>query len=213
MSVTENPRDFPRALRMPCEQAATRHHRHVQEEFTRFAGDCRVLLDELPEWALVVPVGRVDTYWRWRTGPPSSARHHQAAWGMRVGFGGHGEYGVLGARFEPHEHPYLRVRVAVTTMTGIPGEEPFTHARVGLPHEVAGGALAGILQEAERLGPGVVRLDWAAVHPVDSSWEAFRVLAIGVARLLSRPDVTHIPSDLLPHFGGQTPAAPGTPAS
>jgi hypothetical protein len=51
--------------------------------------------------------------------------------------------------------------------------------------------------------------DHAAVHEIDSSWEVFRLLAIGVVRLLGLPSDGGIPMDLLPRFGGSVLASPG----
>ncbi|KQR12117.1 hypothetical protein ASF78_13190 [Cellulomonas sp. Leaf334] len=155
------------------------------------------------------PVGLVVGYWHWRAGAPRSAAARTAAWGYRVGFGGHGECGVLGGRFEPHEYPYLAVSVGATVDLGAKGSGRFAPTRVGLPLEYVGGVLAGALQEPAALGPGTLTFDHAAVHDVDSSWEAFRVLAIGVVRLLALPSDVAIPGDLLPRFGGSFPAAPG----
>ena len=79
--------------------------------------------------------------------------------------GGIGEGGVLGARFEPHEYPYLRVSVAATTEAGgrrAPGR--FLHARVGLPLEYVGGVLAGALQEPGLVGPGTLTF-WPRPSP------------------------------------------------
>lgn len=55
-------------------------------------------------------------------------------------------------------------------------------ARVGLPLEFAGGVLAGAVQEPDLVGPGLLAFDYAAVHEIDSSWDVFRLLAIGVVR-------------------------------
>lgn len=181
----------------------------MQHDFTRFAGDAHAWLGELPDWAAVDGVGVVDSYWRWQGSAAPVAVRRYAAWGYRVGFGGHGEYGLLGASYEPHEYPYLRVAVHATQGTGRRAHRPFDAARVGLPHEYVGGVLAGALQEPDGLGPGTLSFKWAAVHEVDSSWEAFRLLAIGVVRLLSLPVDSGIPDDLLPYFGGQKPLAPG----
>jgi hypothetical protein len=122
-----------------------------------------------------------------------------------------GEYGVLGARFASHEHPYLRVSVSVTlTAEDRPAPDRFGEARVGLPLEYAGGVLAGALQEPDTVGPGTLTFDHAAVHEIDSSWEMFRLLAIGVVRLLGLPSDGRIPMNLLPRFGGPEPSSPGT---
>lgn len=182
----------------------------VRQVFTRFAGEAHAWLGELPEWAAVDPVGVVDSYWRWWDNVPPTAVQRHAAWGYRVGLGGGGEYGLLGASFEPHDYPYLRVAVAATQRAEHRAQQPFDAARIGLLHEYAGGVLAGALQEPHRLGPGTLSFKWAAVHEVDSSWEVFRVLAIGVVRLLSLPLDSSIPDDLLPYFGGEKPPAPGT---
>jgi hypothetical protein len=120
-----------------------------------------------------------------------------------------GECGVLGARFEPHEYPYLRVCVAATLEAqGCRAAGRFGHARVGLPLEYVGGVLAGAFQEPDMVGPGTLTFDHAAVHEIDSSWEVFRLLAIGVVRLLGLPSDGRIPRDLLPRFGGSEPASP-----
>lgn len=180
----------------------------MQHRFTRPGGDATAWVDEIPPWSALSPVGYVTGYWRWRGIAPPSATRRTAAWGYRAGFGGHGEYGVLGATFEPHEYPYLRVMVAPTIEPGSRGFGGFGDARVGLPFEYVGGVLAGALQEPDGVGPGVLRFENAAVHEVDSSWEVFRLLGVGVVRLLSLPaggDVT----DLLPRFGGPTPETPG----
>jgi hypothetical protein len=117
----------------------------------------------------------------------------------------------LGARFAPHEYPYLQVSVAATLEAeGRRAPERFGHARVGLPLEYVGGVLAGACQEPDVVGPGTLTFDHAAVHEIDSSWEMLRLLAIGVVRLLGLPSDGRIPMDLLPRFGGSKPASPGT---
>lgn len=177
---------------------------------SRFAGECQVWLNEMPDWALLKPVGQVDTYWRWASRPPVSAPARTAGWGFRVGFGGRGAYGVLGATFLPNDYSYLRVVVDVTGAPSGRAPKPFQEARVGLLHEYAGAVLAGSLQEADTLGPGTLAFHWGAVHEVDSSWEAFRVLSVGVGRLVALPSATaQIPAALLPSFGGQAPPPPG----
>lgn len=180
----------------------------MQHEFTRAAGDALAWVDEMPTWSGLSPVGHVTGYWRWRSAVPPSTTRRAAAWGYRAGFGGHGEYGVLGATFEPHEHPYLRVTVAATIDAGSRAPGRFRDARVGLPFEYVGGVLAGALQEPNQVGPGTLRFENAAVHEVDSSWEVFRLLAIGVVRLLSLPHADD-PAHLLPRFGGPIPESPG----
>jgi hypothetical protein len=121
-----------------------------------------------------------------------------------------GECGVLGARFEPHEYPYLRVSVAATVEAeGRRAPDRFGYARVGLPLEYAGGVLAGALQEPDMVGPGTLTFGHAAVHEIDSSWEMLRLLAIGVVRLLGLPSEGRIPMNLLPRFGGSEPPSPG----
>lgn len=178
----------------------------MRQDFSRLAGHAQVWLDELPEWARVEPVGVVDGHWAWRHDePPPSAGRRMAAWGYRVGLGGMDACGVLGARFEPREHRDLWVRVAATTGTGPRAPKPFDAATVGLPHEYVGGVLAGALQDADLVGPGILTFEWAAVHEVDSSWEVFRILAIGVLRLLHLPPGSAVPDDLLPHFGAPRP--------
>jgi hypothetical protein len=72
------------------------------------------------------------------------------------------------------------------------------HARVGLPLAYAGAVLAGALQEPATIGPGTLTSGHAAVHETDSSWEVFRLLAIGVVRLLGLPPGGRIPVNLLP---------------
>ena len=159
---------------------------------------------------MLSPVGHVDGYWRWRGVAPGSAVKRAAAWGYRARSGGRGECGVLGARFEPHEYPYLRVSVAATLAAeGRHAPDRFGHARVGLPLEYVGGVLAGAFQEPDIIGPGTLTFDHAAVHEIDSSWEILRLLAIGVVRLLGLPSDDRIPMNLLPRFGGSEPASPG----
>jgi len=190
-----------------------RPHRHdgpVQQEFFRPAGDALAWVGELPEWSLLSPVGPVTGYWRWRGVAPGSAVKRAAAWGYRARSGGRGECGVLGARFEPHEYPYLRVSVAATLAAeGRHAPDRFGHAHVGLPLEYVGGVLAGAFQEPDIIGPGTLTFDHAAVHEIDSSWEILRLLAIGVVRLLGLPSDDRIPMNLLPRFGGSEPASPG----
>lgn len=99
--------------------------------------------------------------------------------------------------------------MAATTQSGAACPAPFSAARVGLPHEYVGGVLVGAAQEADRVGPGTATFGWAAVHAVDSSWEMFRVLAVGVVRLLSIGPVVDVPPDLLPCFGATAPEPPG----
>ena len=184
------------------------HDGPVQLEFSRPAGEAIAWVDELPTVSVVSSVGQVTGYWRWRGTAPASAIRRAAGWGYRAGFGGRGEYGVLGATFEPHEYPYLAVHVATTVDVGSPAPGKFGGARVGLPFGYVGGVLAGALQEPERVGPGTLRFEHAAVHEVDSSWEVFRLLAVGVVRLVGLPtggDAT----GLLPRFGGSTPESPG----
>ena len=181
----------------------------MQQELSRSAGFARVWVDELPEWSSLSPVGHVTGYWRWRGGVPGPAAKRGAAWGYGAGFGGHGEYGVLGARFEPHEYPYLRVSVAATLVAKIRAPDRFRQARVGLPFEYVGGVLEGALQEPDTVGPGTLTFNHAAVHEVDSSWEVFRLLAVGVVRLLGLRTDDGVPNDLLPRFGGSAPESPG----
>jgi hypothetical protein len=182
----------------------------VQQEFFRPAGDAIAWVNELPEWSLLSPVGHVAGYWRWRGRAPDSAVSRAAAWAYRAGFGGRGEYGLLGARFEPHGYPYLRVSVAATLdAESRLAPDRFGHARVGLPLEFVGGVLTGALQEPDMVGPGTLTFDHAAIHEIDSSWGVFRLLAIGVMRLLGWPSDGRLPMDLLPRFGGSEPAPPG----
>jgi hypothetical protein len=182
----------------------------VQQEFFRPGRAALAWVDELPEWSVLSPVGHVAGYWRWRGVAPGSTVKRAAAWGYRAQFGGRGECGVLGARFEPHEYPYLRVSVAATLeVEGRRAPDRFAHAHVGLPLEYAGGVLAGAFQEPGMVGPGTLTFGHAAAHEIDSSWEMFRLLAIGVVRLLSLPSDSTIPMDLLPRFGGSEPASPG----
>lgn len=82
----------------------------MEVSFHRFAGACHVWVDDIPEGFAVTPVGTVVTYCRWSS-PPMSASDRAAMWGYKVGFGGHGEYGVLGGHFEHHQHPYLAITV------------------------------------------------------------------------------------------------------
>jgi hypothetical protein len=51
--------------------------------------------------------------------------------------------------------------------------------------------------------------DHAAAYEIDSSWEVFHLLAIGVVRLLGLPSDGRIPRNLLSRFGGSEPASPG----
>jgi hypothetical protein len=169
-----------------------------------------VWTDELPEWAAVPTAGVVDAYWPWRGVVPNPATRQAAAWGFHVVHGGKASAGVLGGRFEAHRYPHLRVAVAATQGMGGTIAPRFHGCRVGLPHEYVGGVLAGALQEPDRLGPGVLRIDVAAVSAVDSSWDAFRLLAIGLVRLFDVSGGTALPPELLPYFGGTNPEPPGS---
>lgn len=178
----------------------------MQTTLSGFAKDCQVWVDDLPAWAEVASVGTVETYLRWTEGTaPDPLPGRAAGWGFRVGHGGSASVGVLGASYQPHDYPYIRIGVDVTVALGRSGARPFNQVHSGLPHEYAGAVLAGAGQEARALGPGVVRFQWAAVHDVDSSWEAFRLLAVGVMRLLAVPSTEALPADLLPYFGGPIP--------
>jgi hypothetical protein len=130
-----------------------------------------------------------------------------------VGLGGRGLYGFLGAEFTPHRYERLEVHVDVLEQSNATADPVLSAAKTGLPHDYVGGVLAGALHEPTLLGAGVLRFRWAAVHDVDSSWEVFRLLAVGVGRLLSLPETaTEIPGDLLPYFGGTLPDSPGSRA-
>jgi hypothetical protein len=65
------------------------------------------------------------------------------------------------------------------------------------------------------VGPGTLIFGHVAVHQLDSSRKVFRLLAIGVVRLLVvrllglPPEDGGIPEDLLPRFGGSEPPSPG----
>jgi hypothetical protein len=182
----------------------------VQQDFSGFARHCKLWCGEVPAWAALEPAGVVDTYWHWEEpAVPAMSPPSVAAWGFRVGHGASWSYGLLGATFEPHSYPFLRVSAVVTTVDGLVGPAPFETATVGLPHEYVGGVLAGAVQAAAAVGPGSVSFSWAAVHPVDSSWEVFRLLAVGVMRLLALRSGGPISSDLLPYFGGTKPRPPG----
>ena len=121
--------------------------RSVQRDFTGVARHCKAWCGEVPGWASLGPVGVVDTYWRWRELElPALKPPNAAAWGFRVGHGGSRSYGLLGATFEPHNYPFLRVAVAATTGEGAGCPAPFDEATVGLPHEYVGGVLAGAVR-------------------------------------------------------------------
>ena len=127
----------------------------MQQEFFRPARDAHAWVDELPDWSVLSPVGHVGGSWQWRGAAPGSAVKQAAAWGYRAQRGAMGEYGVLGARFEPHEYPYLRVFVATTLEAdGRRVPDRFGEARVGLPLEYVGAVLAGAFQEPDLVGPG-----------------------------------------------------------
>jgi ABC-type molybdenum transport system ATPase subunit/photorepair protein PhrA len=80
-----------------------------------------------------------------------------------------------------------------------------------LGHDVARepAAVRELIGLTGQFGPGTLTFGHAAVHEIDSSWEVFRLLAIGVVRLLGLPSDGRIPMDLLPRFGGSVPASPG----
>jgi hypothetical protein len=174
-------------------------------DLTRQWRRARLWLDEVPEWARIDAAGTVETYHH-DPGPPTLDRPRRAAWAMAVPFGGHSWYGLLGAEHTPHAHPYLRVLVDVGGGRGT-AEEPSPDAEPGLPYEYVGAVLAGAVAEPALLGAGTLHVRWAATHPVDSAWEALRVVAAGLVRLLATPGEP--PPDLLPFFGGSTPPPPG----
>jgi hypothetical protein len=175
----------------------------------RGARRAHVWLDEVPQWAAVDSARFVDGYWRLSGGARRPGPSRMAAWGFHVALGGKSSTGLLGARFEPHDHPYLCVRVAATSTTSGPAPTELGLTGVALPHEYAGAVLVGALQEPHRVGPGTLTFTSAAVHDVDSSWDAFRLLAIGVVRLLTITSGA-LPPDLLPYFGGTKPTGPGS---
>jgi hypothetical protein len=110
------------------------HDGPVQQGIFRPARYAHAWVDELPAWSVLSPVGHVDGSWQWRGVAAGSAVKRAAAWGYRAQRGATGEYGVLGARFEPHEYPYLRVFVAATLEAdGLRAPDRFGEARVGLP--------------------------------------------------------------------------------
>jgi hypothetical protein len=169
----------------------------------------RVWLAEAPAWAELKPGASVDTYWR-NPAPGHVDFPRRAAWGFKIGLGGRGLYGLLGAEFVPHEYSYLRARVDVDESGRPSGDPVFSAASVELPHEYVGGVLAGAVQEPWLTGAGTVHFRWAAVHRVDSSWDVFRILAVGVMRLLTvDTSQAALPANLLPYFGGSRPDAPG----
>lgn len=179
----------------------------MQWSYSRLARAAHVWTEDLPTWADIHPAGWVDYYVQWAGDAlPSLRPARRALWGFKVGHGGHGSYGVLGGSFEPHEWPYLRIRVGTAEGLGPPCPSPFEQARVGLPLEYVGGVIAAA-PLAAALGTGRVVFDQAAVHDVDSSWEVFRLLAVGVLRLLGL-DQGAAPDQVLPYFGGTKPEAP-----
>jgi len=119
-------------------------------------------------------------------------------------------YGLLGAGFHPHDYEFLRVSVGIANPAG-PYDEALgerLEAKVGLPDYVCGGVFAGALHDPGRLGRGVVRFMWGAVTDAGSAWEVFRILAVGVVRLLGSDE--HIdPAELLLFFNGPGAPPPG----
>ena len=101
--------------------------------------DCEVWLGEVPSWAALRPIGTVETYLRGGDlASRSPSPRNSAAWGFRVGHGGKESRGVLGATYEPHDHPFIQVSAGATTELGASCPKPFGAARVGLPHEYVG---------------------------------------------------------------------------
>jgi hypothetical protein len=180
----------------------------MQQRFSRETKDCHIWLDETPDWAVVDPVGTVSGYWR-NPGPSRLSEPRSVVWGFRVGHGGKSSSGVLGATFTPHSYRDLRTSVPATIDQGRACPKPFNGFTVDLPHEYVGGVLSGAMHEPMTLGAGHLMFRWAATHRVDSSWEAFRLLAVGVVRLLGAAPGQEVPGDLLPYFGGSLPAQPG----
>jgi hypothetical protein len=134
----------------------------------------RIWLGEVPELARSQSPGTVSTHWRLQEGA-SEAATRRAAWGFKVGLGGRGLCGLLGAEFTPHHYERLEVRVDVLEQVKASPDPVLSAAKTGLPHEYVGGVLAGALHEPTLLGAGILRFRWAAVHEVDSSWEVFPV--------------------------------------
>jgi hypothetical protein len=121
----------------------------------------RIWLGEVPELARSQSPGTVSTHWRLQEGA-SEAATRRAAWGFKVGLGGRGLCGLLGAEFTPHHYERLEVRVDVLEQVKARPDPVLSAAKTGLPHEYVGGVLAGALHEPTLLGAGILRFRWAA---------------------------------------------------
>jgi hypothetical protein len=169
----------------------------------------RAWLGETPALAEVTSAGIVETYWN-NPGPSVSQEVRRAAFEVMVPSGGRILYGLLGGEFRPHDYNFLRICVDLATPERDyeDGVLRSLGQKVGLPDYVCGGVLAGAVHDPSLLGQGAVRFRWGAITDVGSSWETFRLLAVGVIRLLAADDDTD-PVDLMPYFNGPGAPPPG----
>ena len=157
-----------------------------------FHSQARVWIEDAP--SIIYPV--IDTLTKdVQTGlTRNSERQRQVALEILIPVGVRILYGLLGAKFIPHDSGKLSLAVLVSTNNEFIFEQSIAsqldRVRVGLPNEYSQSIVDGALKALDRetivkLGSGLIQFDLAAHGEIGSSNKFFRKIAAIVVQLLT----------------------------
>ena len=147
----------------------------------------RVWLNEMPDAGYSVD-SVLERNFEAESGMISSVRC--GAIEMYMHTGPRGLYGLLGAKFTPHDSRELLVQVALSSNDGTSIDwslaSGLDSVQSGLLPRYADGILAGIMEteEIHALGAGVLRFDYAAHGQIGSTSIVFQQLGRALVRLI-----------------------------